>query len=102
MFNIGFGEFVLIVLIVFIVFGPGKMPQLARSLGATIREFRKACDTMTEEVMTETKDVRQVAQDIQQETMTLKQDVQQSVVPKEVNEINETIKDAKESVHHGS
>ena len=91
MFNIGFGEFVLIVLIVFIVFGPGKMPQLARSLGAAIREFRKACDTMTEEVMTETKDVRQVAQD-----------VQQSVVPKEVNEINETIKDAKESVHHGS
>ena len=66
MFNIGFGEFVVIILVVLVVFGPEKMPQLARSLGRAIREFRKAYNTVTEDVMTEVKDVRGVTKDIKE------------------------------------
>lgn len=44
MFGIGLGplEIGLILLIVLIVFGPSKLPQLARAVGQSIKEFKKA------------------------------------------------------------
>ena len=42
MFGIGAGEFVLILIVGLIVFGPNKLPEIGRSLGKLIREFRKA------------------------------------------------------------
>lgn len=42
MFGIGAGEFVLILIVGLIVFGPSKLPEFGRSLGKLIREFRKA------------------------------------------------------------
>jgi sec-independent protein translocase protein TatA len=40
--NIGFGELLLIVLVIMIFFGPKKIPDFAKSLGKGIAEFRKA------------------------------------------------------------
>ncbi len=40
--SLGWWEILLIILIAIILFGPQKIPQLARSLGEAIREFRKA------------------------------------------------------------
>ena len=42
MFGIGAGEFVLILIVGLIVFGPSKLPEFGRSLGKLLREFRKA------------------------------------------------------------
>ena len=42
MFGIGAGEFALILIVGLIVFGPSKLPELGRSLGKLLREFRKA------------------------------------------------------------
>lgn len=42
MFGIGAGEFVVILVVGLIVFGPGKLPELGRALGKALREFRKA------------------------------------------------------------
>ena len=42
MFGIGFQELLLILLIVLILFGAKKVPELARSLGKALSEFRKA------------------------------------------------------------
>ena len=39
--NIGFGELLLIGLLALILFGPNKLPELGRSLGKTIREFKQ-------------------------------------------------------------
>jgi sec-independent protein translocase protein TatA len=36
------GELLIILLIILIVMGPGRLPQLARALGEAMREFRKA------------------------------------------------------------
>lgn len=36
------GELLIILLILLIIMGPGRLPQLARSLGESVREFRKA------------------------------------------------------------
>ncbi len=42
MFGIGAGEFVLILIAGLILFGPSKLPELGRSLGKVLKEFRKA------------------------------------------------------------
>jgi len=40
--DLGMGEIVVILLIVLLLFGPTKVPQLGESLGKTIRSFRDA------------------------------------------------------------
>ena len=42
--SVGPGEIALIVLVVILLFGATKLPQLARSLGASAKEFRKGID----------------------------------------------------------
>jgi len=44
MFDIGFQELVLIFVIALLVFGPKNLPQLGRSMGRAMREFRRASD----------------------------------------------------------
>jgi len=39
---VSFGTILLIVIIVFLVFGPEKVPEVGRALGRAMREFRKA------------------------------------------------------------
>lgn len=48
--NLGFGEILLIVIVALVVFGPNKLPQMGRSVGQAIREFKKATQSITEEV----------------------------------------------------
>jgi len=40
--TIGFWELVLILLIVLLVFGAAKLPEIGRAVGKAIREFKKA------------------------------------------------------------
>lgn len=40
---LGTGELILILCVALILFGGKKLPELARSLGIGIREFKKAC-----------------------------------------------------------
>ena len=46
--NIGAPELILLALIVLVVFGPGKLPDVAAALGKGVREFRKAATDVTE------------------------------------------------------
>ena len=50
MFGIGAPEFILILVIGLIVFGPGKLPELARSLGKGMREFKKATNALSQAI----------------------------------------------------
>jgi sec-independent protein translocase protein TatA len=38
----GFGELVVIFLIILVVFGAGKIPKIAKDIGTGVREFKKA------------------------------------------------------------
>ena len=40
--NLGFGELVVIFLIVLVVFGAGKIPKIGRDIGSGIRDFKRA------------------------------------------------------------
>ena len=55
--SIGFPELMIIMVIALIVFGPRKLPELGRSLGKSIGEFRKASNelksTLEEEIRME-------------------------------------------------
>ena len=42
MFGISAGEFIIILVVGLIVFGPGKLPEVGRAIGKALREFRKA------------------------------------------------------------
>ncbi len=42
MFGLGFGELLLIAVVIFLLFGASKLPQLGQGLGEGIRSFRKA------------------------------------------------------------
>ena len=48
--NIGMGELLVILAIALLLFGAGRLPEVARSLGKAIREFKKGLkDTDDEE-----------------------------------------------------
>lgn len=53
MFGIGPWELVLILVIALVVFGPGKLPEVGKSLGRGLREFKKASESVKEEVQGE-------------------------------------------------
>jgi len=48
--NLGFTEILIILVVALVVFGPEKLPELGRSMGQAIREFRKATQAITTEV----------------------------------------------------
>ncbi len=47
MFGLGYQELLLILVIVLILFGANRLPELARSLGSSVKEFKKGV-TMAE------------------------------------------------------
>jgi len=48
--NIGFPELLVILVIALLVFGPKKLPEVGRSLGKALREFRKTSDEIKEKI----------------------------------------------------
>ena len=47
--DIGAPELIIILVAVLIIFGPGKLPDLGRTLGKSIREFRNSVQDVTDE-----------------------------------------------------
>ncbi|OYT14343.1 MAG: twin-arginine translocase TatA/TatE family subunit [Bacteroidetes bacterium 4572_114] len=75
-FNISGGEIFIIVLIVFIIFGPDKIPEIARWIGKGMNEIKKATSEIKDEIDRETGDIRKVTtklkDDVTKETKGLK------------------------------
>ena len=47
--KLGMGEMLIILLIVLIIFGAGKLPDIGRGLGKGIKNFRKAASGLEDE-----------------------------------------------------
>jgi len=76
MFGIGMPELILIAVVALIVLGPKKLPDLAKSMGRAVREFRKATSELKEtlQVDSEFSEVKQAFNEFQS-------DVNKSIQP---------------------
>jgi len=59
----------IILAIALIVFGPNKLPELARAFGKAMREFRKATEEVKESFRDETKDLEEIKSNLNQENL---------------------------------
>ena len=53
--NIGGGELLVVLLVVFIFFGPKKLPELGKNLGKGIREFKSEMKGLQDDLQNSTK-----------------------------------------------
>lgn len=58
MFGIGLPELVVILVVALLVFGPAKLPELARSLGRGLAEFRRASSDLRQTILEATDEPR--------------------------------------------
>ena len=70
MFNIGFAELILVLLIAFLVVGPKDLPKVARWLGRCVQKARQLIREVKQEVGWD---------EITQETQAVRQDIDQTV-----------------------
>jgi sec-independent protein translocase protein TatA len=49
MFGLGYQELLLILVIVLILFGAQRLPDLAKSLGSSVKEFKKGVSEITKD-----------------------------------------------------
>ena len=48
--NLGFGEIILILLLALIIFGPKRLPEMGRTIGRSLKEFRRATSDLRQEL----------------------------------------------------
>ena len=56
--SLGSWEIIIIILVIVLIFGGKKIPELARGLGKGLREFKKTTQEIKNEVDTVTEDVK--------------------------------------------
>jgi Tat protein translocase TatB subunit len=71
--GVGPAELIVIFIIALIVFGPGKLPELARTLGKAMRELRRMSLEVTAEFAKELRDVEAISREVKETTETIKQ-----------------------------
>lgn len=83
--QLGFSEMLVIFVVALLVFGPKKLPELGKSLGKGIREFRKATNELKSSWEDQVKDIQaplnDVKRDIHEMGQDLKSDFYKSIEP---------------------
>ena len=91
--SIGPTEIVIVLVLALLVFGPGRLPQMGRSLGRGLREFKHAADTAKTEL-----GLDEVIDDVSE----VKADVMSALgvdeIKESISDVTSTIDDAKKSM----
>ena len=90
-FDISTGEIFIILLLVFIVFGPSKLPELAKKVGRAVFEVKRASNEIKREIDTEVRRIER--EDIKE---GIKEDVKSDLKNEKPNPITETRQKAAE------
>jgi TatA/E family protein of Tat protein translocase len=77
--DISGGEFLIILLAVFLIFGPKKMPEVARKIGRVMNELKKASSDITKEFREETnvitREISSARENIRRETENIRKEI---------------------------
>src|SRR4029079_17581005 len=73
--QLGFSEMLVIFIVALLVFGPKKLPELGKSLGKGIREFRKATDELKSTWHEQVKDIENPLTDVKRDIHNMGQDL---------------------------
>lgn len=79
----GGSEVLLVLFIILLLFGAKKLPELSRSLGKSLGEFKKGKEDLE-------KEIRNAQYDVQKEAITLDPEPEPEPEPKPVDDISET------------
>jgi sec-independent protein translocase protein TatA len=83
--SIGMPELIIIMVIALIIFGPRKLPELGRSLGKSINEFKKASNelrsTLEDEIRVEEQKEQRAKIQTEQQSAIVAADVHNTVTP---------------------
>lgn len=87
-------ELLIILFFGFLIFGPEKLPQMGRTVGRAIRQFREASDAANKKFKEE------VADPFQEAVAPYKEQVEETTKPlqEDINAINETFSEAKNMI----
>src|SRR5579862_1371785 len=77
--QLGFSEMLVIFIIALLVFGPKKLPELGKSLGKGIREFKKATEELKANWEDQVKDISQPLNDAKRELHGMGQNLKDQV-----------------------
>ncbi|MGP6606115.1 Sec-independent protein translocase subunit TatA/TatB [Ornithobacterium rhinotracheale] len=84
---IGFQEIVFIIFVAVLIFGPSKIPEIARGLGEGVRAMREAPDEIKREVMSSAEkmdpsgEIKDSVKEIQHEIDEAKKEIDDAVGP---------------------
>ncbi len=101
MFGIGGGEFILIILVVLMLFGSDKIPEIARTLGKMFRQLKHATDDIKNEIQKSAEanglDTNSLTGGISEEIQKVKQDFTATVNPLSQNSTSSVIKEVEKA-----
>jgi sec-independent protein translocase protein TatA len=91
-FFISGAEIFVIVLVILLVFGADKVPEIARTVGKTVKSIREATDDIKYEITKESykikdtgvdlkKEVEEQTKSLEKETDALKEDIEDTIGP---------------------
>lgn len=91
---ISFEELTVILLISVLIFGPKKIPEVARGLGEGLRAMKKATDDIKREIMTPVDEINPM-KDIEETIQKTQEEIKDSItdIPDPQKEIEETLDD---------
>ena len=73
--QLGFSEMLVIFVVALLVFGPKKLPELGKSLGKGIREFRKATNELKSTWEDQVRDIEAPLSDVKRDLNAMGQDL---------------------------
>src|SRR5712691_7965759 len=73
--QLGFSEMLVIFIVALLVFGPKKLPELGKSLGKGIREFKKATEELKSSWEDQVKDISTPLNDVKRDINSIGQDL---------------------------
>ena len=82
MFNIGFQEIIIIAVIALLIVGPKKLPDLAKTLGKSFGELRRATNGLTDDIKQTFKEDEKQDDDGLKDSLLLKKFDEDENIPK--------------------